>query len=169
MKHTKYILLVLAFVASFCQSQNIQYRSKIRPNVKAKLDSLYPHASGIILEQAIVSDTTQTIAFGCNCEESKGMIILTFDTNANLLNKDVHFHTMKDLPDTIINYIKMNTSLTCKFINNFMIKSVNNRGEIRYEIIMNYSPNTRTTDQYILKFKSNGELISKEEMPKEGL
>src|SRR5580692_13025551 len=66
--------IISLYFISFCQSQNIQYRSKIRPNVKAKLDSLYPHASGIILEQAIISDTTQTIAFGCNCAETIGAI-----------------------------------------------------------------------------------------------
>ncbi len=160
------ITLILSsfFAVSFCQGQNIQYRSKIRPNVKAKLDSLYPHARGILLDQSRVYDTIQIIRLGCNCEETKGMIILTFDTNANLLNKEVHYNFIKDLPDTVVSYMKKNTSPTVKFLNNFMSKSINNKGEISYGIYMTEIGATgyNSYDEYILKFKPTGELISKE-------
>src|SRR5580698_9226085 len=104
------ISILILLVASFCQSQGIKYRDKIRPKVKAKLDSLYPYAtSDIVLFDKYVSDTTQEIRINCHCDETKGMIKLVFDTNGNLLNKEIHFTTINGLPDTIVNYMKRNT------------------------------------------------------------
>ncbi len=159
----KYIAIctLLLLLLPFCQGQSMKYRDKIRPNVKAKLDSLYPHATGIILDQSSIHDTTQILSINCNCLETSGMIVLQFDTNGNLLNKDVHFHSIKDLPDTIVSYMKKNTSPKCGFATNFMIKSINNKGNISYSIMMWESPGSWSRSNYILKFKSSGEIISK--------
>jgi hypothetical protein len=87
---------------------------------------------------------------------------LVFDTNGNLLNKDVHYNFIKELPDAIVNYMKKHTSATCGFFNNFMIRGINNKGEITYCIDMWESPNPSSRSDYRLRFKSTGELISKE-------
>ena len=161
-------LLILAFIflTYFCQGQNIQNRrSKILSSAKAKFDSLYPRARGIFWHQTRDSETVQ---FGCNCEETKGGIILTFDTNGNILNKEVHYPDMKNLPDTILNYMKKNSSKSVKFSFGFMVKCINSKGEISYVIskttgITKYDAGT----EYYLKFKPTGELISSEKQEPE--
>lgn len=90
------------------------------------------------------------------------MIVLIFDTNGNVLNKEVHYNSIKDLPDTIVHYMKKNTSSHIRFFNNYMIEYINNKGEISYGIVMLESPNAWSQSQYILRFKNSGELISKE-------
>lgn len=168
MKVEKYILslILTIIIVSCCQSQSMQYRNRIRPKVKAKLDSLYPQAtSNIVLNDKYVSDTTQEININCHCEETTDMITLVFDTNGKLRYKEVHYTSIKNLPDTIVSYMKENASDTVKFINNYMIKSINNRGEILYGIIVYKTPHSWIRRGYILWFKSSGELISKEEIP----
>jgi len=111
-------LVLFVFFSPFCQSQHIQYRSKLRPLVKAKLDSLYPHAkSRVAYYDKYASDTTIEIQIAnCNCTETNDMIILVFDTNGNLLNKEVHYYGSLDgLPDTILSYIKKTESSTAQF------------------------------------------------------
>jgi len=164
-------IIIIIFIEPFCQSQNIQYSNSLRPKVLLKLDSLYPHATGrVIFNDKYVSNSTQEIQINCHCDETKGMIKLVFDTNGNLQSKEVHYYgSLNGLPDTILNYMKKNESSTVKFDKKNMIKYYNNKEEVSYGIIMNYSPNTWSMDQYILKFKSNGELVSKDEVPKEGL
>jgi len=151
-------LVLFVFFSPFCQSQNVQYRSKLRPVVKEKFDSLYPHATDVELDQSSIHDTTQIIRFNCNCDKTIDAITLVFDTNGNLLNKEVHYYgSLNGLPDAIVNYMKTNTSSTCTFINDYYVKYSNNKGEISYGIMMNRS--------YILRFKSTGELISKDAIP----
>ncbi len=151
-------LVLIVFFLPFCQGQNIQYRSKIRPIVKAKFDSLYPHATDVELDQSSIHDTTQILRFNCNCDKTIDQIILVFDTNGNLLNQDVHYYgSLNGLPDTIVNYMKKNTASKCTFLMDEYSKYINKKGEISYGVIMNRS--------YILKFKSNGEFISKETIP----
>jgi|HubBroStandDraft_1064217.scaffolds.fasta_scaffold651969_1 hypothetical protein len=171
MNRNKYIItaIVALLIVNCCQSQNGKYRLKLRQKVKITLDSLYPHAtSDIVLNDKYVSDTTQEISVNCHCEETLGQIILVFDTNGNLIEKDVHYNFIKDLPDTIINYMKKNTSSTCGFFNDFMIKFFDSKGEMTYGIEMwQYStaPGYPFKELYILKFKGSGELISKKEDP----
>jgi hypothetical protein len=157
--------ILLLFSLTFCQSQNVQYRGKLRPAVKAKLYSLYPNATGAEIDQSSIHDSIQIIRLNCNCKETSGMIVLVFDTNGNLLNKDIHFNSMKGLSAAIVNYIKTNTSPNEGFINNFYIKSINNKGEISYGIDMWESPGSWSRTDYRLKFKPTGELISKEVIP----
>jgi hypothetical protein len=156
------LILALIFLTYFCQGQNIQNRrSKILSSAKAKFDSLYPRARGIFWHQTRDSETVQ---FGCNCEETVGMIILTFDTNGNVLNKEVHFDNIKNLPDTIINYMKKKSSKSVKFASDFMIKYISNKGEISYGIFMSETGGNgyNSYEEYILKFKPTGEFITKE-------
>jgi hypothetical protein len=157
------------FIASLCQSQRIQYQTKLLPKVKQKLDSLYPNATEITFTQYPKLNTSQKLWINCNCpESSEDGIILTFDTNGNLLNKDITLHEdIKSLPDSIISYIKIHTTSDIGFYNNYFIKSINNKGEISYSIVMweKYPKISLNTDRYILKFKSTGELISKEKQP----
>lgn len=159
------IIIMLLLGASFCQSQNIQYSSSIRPKVKTKLDSIYPHATGsVVFNDKYVSDTTQEIEINCHCGETMGRIVLVFDTNGNFLNKDVYFNSLTDLPDTILSYMKKNESQIDRFDYDHMVKSINNKGEISYNINMLERSTTAysVSQGYILKFKSSGELISKE-------
>jgi len=150
-------LVLFVFFSSFCQSQNIQYRSKVRPVVKAKFDSLYPHATDVILNQSSIHDTTQMLTFNCNCDKNIDLITVVFDTNGNLQNEEVDYGSLNGLPDTIVNYMKKSTTPKCTFLIDEYSKYTNRKGEISYGIIMNRS--------YILKFKSNGEFISKETIP----
>ncbi len=162
-------ITLIAFIIPCCRSQNIEYRYKIRPNIKAKIDSIYPKATiSIVLNDTYVSDTTQEIDVNCHCKETISTIILVFDTNANLLEKEVHYPDMKNLPDTILNYMKKNSSKSVKFSFGFMIKCINSKGEISYVIsktegITSYDAGT----EYYLKFKPTGELISKEKQEPE--
>jgi hypothetical protein len=159
-------LVFFVFFLPFCQSQNIQYRKRMLPKVKKELDSIYPIASNISVYQSRIHDSIQMIRLVCNCHDTSDLIVLVFDTNGNVLNKEVHYYgSLNGLPDTILNYIKNNESPTVKFNKKNMIKYYNNKGEMSYGIYMNYSPNSWTLHQYILKFKSNGEFISKEEIP----
>jgi hypothetical protein len=157
------VIILTLFIIPFCQSQKIQYRKNILPKLKQKLDSLYPAATGISISKSRISDTTQEIYIDtCNCQESSYQITLLFDTNGNLLNKDLILYGFKNLPDTIVNYMKKNTSPSVKFLNHFITKSINNKGEISYSITMQEDTNKWSRNYYILKFKSTGELISKE-------
>jgi hypothetical protein len=168
MKRKFNIMLILTlFIVTICQSQRIQYQTKLLPKVKQKLDSLYPNATEITFTQYPKLNISQTLWINCNCPETSDGIILTFDTNGNLLNKDIYFLDLKNLPDTIVNYIKKNASPSVRFDNRFMIKSITNKGEISYSIMMyqRYPGISLNTDRYILKFKSTGELISKEKQP----
>lgn len=152
-------LVVFIFLSSFCQSQNIQYRSKIRPIVKAKLDSLYPQAIDVILDQSSIHDTTQILRFNCNCDKNIDLITLIFDTNGNVLNNEVHYYgTLKGLPDTIVNYMKKNTAPNRTFMNEYS-KRINSKGDILYGIIMR-----EFVTPYLLWFKPSGEFISREVM-----
>lgn len=158
-------IVMLLFVAPFCQSQNIQYSNSLRPKVKIKLDSLYPHATGsVVFNDKYVSDTTQEIEIHCHCGETMGKIVLVFDTNGNFLNKDVYFNSLAGLPDTILSYMKRKQSQIDRFDYGHMVKSINNKGEVRYSINMLERSTTayQVSQDYILKFKSSGELISKE-------
>jgi hypothetical protein len=158
MKKIIIIPLLMVLFIPFSQGQ-----LKIRPKVKAALDSMYPHASNIEL-RAI--GKSQEICIKCNCNETVGMIILLFDTTGHFLNKEVHYYgTLNGLPDTILNYIKKNESTNTKFDKRNMIKYCNNNGEISYGIYMDYAPNGWAIDRYILKFKNTGEFISKEKIP----
>jgi hypothetical protein len=152
------IIIMIVYIVPFCHGQNTQYSYKLRPKVKAKLDSLYPHAtSDIVLYDKYVSDTTQEIRINCHCDETKGMIKLVFDTNGNLLNKEIHFTTINGLPDTIVNYMKRNTSKNCIFPKDYMIKIINNKGEISYGIILQ-----EFATEYLLWFKGSGEFMYRE-------
>lgn len=167
MRAIKNILLIFAFLMTLincCKSQSNQYKSKLRPRVAAKLDSLYPNATKNLVE----SDSIQKLDINCHCPETVGMIILTFDTNGNLLNKEVHYYyasIIKYLPDTIVGYMNKNASSTVKFNSNNMFKRINNKGEILYGIVSYESPHSWSETAYTLWFKPSGELISKEEMP----
>ncbi len=161
-------LMLMSFIATFCQSQRIQYQTKLLPKVKQKLDSLYPNATITAFRQYPKSETAQKLCLNCNCPESSDGIIFTFDTNGNILNKDITLHEdIKSLPDSIISYIKTHTTSNIGFYNNYIIKSISNKGEISYSIVMwqKYPGISLNTDRYILKFKSTGELISKEKQP----
>jgi len=155
-KQTKQLIgfILTITIANCCLGQNNLYKHKVRPLVQAKIDSMYPKA---VVTDLFESDSLQAMQINCHCEETSGMIILVFDTNGSLQNKEVHYHSLKGLPDAIVNYMKTNTSSTCTFINDYYVKYSNNKGEISYGIMMNRS--------YILKFKSNGEFISKEAIP----
>jgi len=161
------VLALTLFIVPFCQSQRIQYQTKLLPNVKQKLDSLYPNATEITFTQYPKLNTSQKLWLNCNCPESSDGIILTFDTNGNLLNKDIYFLDLKNLPDTFVNYMKKNASPSVRFDNHYLVKSINNKGKISYSIMMyqRYPGISLNTDVYILKFESTGELISKEKQP----
>jgi hypothetical protein len=161
MKTLKIILIVLVLsmaYLNFCLGQTGKYRDKLRPNVQAKLDSLYPHATSyIVLNDKYVSDTTQETSINCHCPETTDMIKLVFDTNANILYKEVHYYgSLAGLPDTISRYIEKNTGPKIKFSTEFD-RCINKKGEISYNIYMQES-----FTPYILKFKPSGKLISKE-------
>lgn len=159
------LVCILTLINS-CFGQRGRYKDNIRPNIKAKIDSLYPHATiRIIYNDKYVTDSTQEIEVTCHCDEADGMIILVFDTNANLLYKEAHYHSQKNLPDTIVKYMLKDTAHGVKFITNYMLKCYNNKGELSYGIIEDYSPQPWYFKEYMLKFKPTGELISKEEMP----
>jgi len=162
----KYLLWLVFIIVgtNHCQSQ-IQYGNELKAKIRSKLDSLYPHASGnVVFNDKYVSDTTQEIEINCHCDEANGMIVLVFDINGNLLNKDIHYIPMNKLPDTIANYIKKSASPAIKFVNDY-IKCINNKGELSYGIIEDYTPQPWYFKEYMLKFKPTGELISKEELP----
>jgi hypothetical protein len=159
--------LLILFISSFCFSQPAKYRDAIRPQNKHTLDSLYPHATGIILREFHVVDTAQLIDINCNCSETKGAIELLFDTNGTLLNKEVTYHDTKNLPDTIRAYMKRNWSLAHKFDNNYMIMGIDNRADTTYSIMMYQRyPGTgnQNTDEFLLKFDRYGRFISKEKV-----
>jgi hypothetical protein len=157
-------IIMMVLVIPFCRSQNMQYRYKLRPNVKAKLDSLYPHATNITVYKSLPTDTTQRMDINCRCDETTGMIVLLFDTNGNLLSKETHYHSINDLPNTIISYMEKNTAPNRKFDNDYMIKRTNNRGEMSYGIVMQ-----EFATAYMLWFKSSGEFINREVMQGDGL
>jgi len=160
MYYKKHIVLlsISLFFFVFCQGQSVKHRETLHPKVKTTILSLYPNAtSEIVLDTKYVSDTTQEVSINCHCTETAGQILLVIDTNGDLLNKEVHYHSSKGLPDAIVNYMKKNTSPTCMFTSDEYMKYINKKGEISYGIYMNNS--------YILKLKSNGEYISKEKIP----
>jgi hypothetical protein len=157
MKTIRTILILLLFVP-FCQSQNIQYRSKLRPIVKAKLDSLYPQATDVVLDQRTIHDNTQILNINCNCDKTIDRIILVFDTNGNLLNKEIQYNSIENLPDTIVSYMKKNTAPKRTFMNEY-VKRIDKKGEISYGIVMRES-----ATPYLLWFKPSGEFISREVM-----
>jgi len=165
-KHLFGLILIIIMV-NCCQSQNLEFGSELRAKIKAKLDSLYPHATGnvvIFRNDKFVSGANQEMQINCHCDESDGMITLVFDTNGNLLNKEVEYTSFKNLPDTIVSYMKKNASPTVKFSNGYM-KYTNKQGEISYGITVEESPHPWILSEYFLKFKSSGELISKEAIP----
>lgn len=167
----KYLMGFIFFSPVICCSQSNKnpYSETIRPNIKAKLDSLYPKATlQVVLNDKYVSDSTQVIEVTCHCDETSGMIIMTFDTNGNFLNKEVHYHSQKNLPEAIVKYVQKNTNDSVKFAPNYMEKYYNNKGEVSYGIMEDYSPNDWTYQGYMLKFKPDGELISKEALPHYG-
>jgi hypothetical protein len=170
MKTIRSFILLFLFSSCIiheCYCQPNKYRGGIRPKVKHSLDSLYPYAKPITLE-TYLSDTAQLVSLACNCPETKAAIILLFDTNGNLLNKEVHYQDMKNLPDTLAEYIKKNTTKYIGFHNNFMSKSINNKNEITYGIMMQETKiinGNPIEEDYILKFKSTGEFISKTDVP----
>jgi hypothetical protein len=93
------------------------------------------------------------------------MIDIVFDTNGHLIEKDAYYHTLKDLPDTILHYVKKIKSMGGGYVNYSMIKGMNNKGEINYGIEMWEPPSSKyqASTHYIVRFKSTGEIISKEE------
>jgi hypothetical protein len=146
-------------------------KSEIFPKAKVKIDSLYPNATIGNMWMKSPHDNTQDIEIKCNCQEFSGRMIITFDTNGNLLNKDMYVNSLKNLPDSILSYIKKNISETNRIDNGYMVKSINNKGEVNYSIqMLKRSTNAyQATEWYIIKFKSNGEFISKEKIPEDGL
>jgi len=167
MRVTKELIVFVCLIAfiNFCKGQTGKYREQLRPKIKAKLDSLYPHAtSEISLNNPFLSDTTQTVSINCHCDETEGAIILVFDTNTNVLYKEVHFHSQKNLPDTIIKYMQKDTTKGAKYITDYMLKCYDRKGKLSYGIIERYAPEQWHETEYMLKFKPSGELISKEEM-----
>jgi hypothetical protein len=170
MKTIRIIIATIIIIMSVLpgQCQNIEYGNRLRQKVKTKLDSLYPHASGrVIFNDKYVSDTTQEVEIKCNCQEFSDEMIIQFDTSGNLLIKDMYFGTLKGLPDTILTYMKRNTTEIVRFDFSHMIKSINSKGEVSYNITMLKRSTTsyQTSERYLLKFKSSGELISKELIP----
>lgn len=159
----KYLLGLALLLSTVCYSQNNKkhYKESIPPNIRAKILSLYPKATlgRIVRCNEHVSDTTQVVSVDCHCAETDGIIILTLDTNGNILIKEIDYNSLQRLPDTISHYIQKNKGPDVQFFNE-MRKIVNNKGETYYEILMDERLNTRT-QSYILRFKSTGELISK--------
>lgn len=156
--------ILIITIANCCLGQNSLYKNKVRPVVQAKIDSMYPKA---VITYIYESDSLQKMQINCHCDETVGMIILVFDTNGNFQSKEVHYYgSLNGLPDTILNYIKKNESTTIKFDKKNTMKYYNNKGEVSYGIDMwEFTPWSRT--DYILKFKSTGEFISKELIPPE--
>ncbi|MGP8216777.1 MAG: hypothetical protein ACLQQ4_14525 [Bacteroidia bacterium] len=152
------VLLLAIIIVSIGKSQD-----KILPMVKITLDSLYPKATIISIWRGHVNHNIQEVEIKCNCQESKSEMALWFDTNGNMMNKDIYVDSLKGLPDTILNYMKSKESQSDKFDYSQMVKSINYKGEISYGIyVMELS-----TDGYkamyrnIIKFKSDGVIISK--------
>jgi hypothetical protein len=144
------------FNINYCQSQ-------IFAKARMKLDSLYPNA--IIGNMWIASEhsITQEVEIKCNCQEFSGKMIIKIDTSGNLLNKDLYYDSLTSLPDTIVSYIKNNISQINRIDNSYMVKSINNKGEVSYSIKMLERSTSayRALTTYIIKFKSSGEIISK--------
>jgi hypothetical protein len=134
-------------IVNNCLGQNM------RPNVKIKLESLYPNAKIIGGNQPI--GEPQNILIYCNCPEFSGEIQLTFDTNANLMITEYFFDSLSSLPNAILSYIKSNSSKSVSF-DSSMAKSINYRGETYYNIFMK-----ENDIPYEIKIKSTGEIISK--------
>jgi hypothetical protein len=168
-KTMKYALMLLPalFIAHIGHSQTKKERTKLMPKVKRTIDSLYPKASNINLKYSLSSDTTQQVYMHCNCPETTDMMVLVLDTNGILLSKELHYHTLKELPDTLVRYIKKNTSSTTKFYDNYMTKCIRSNGEIIYGIMVIENPNPTTRGSYLLRFKSSGEFVSKEKQDTE--
>jgi len=154
MKDKKYIavLLFAIIISNDCLSQDT--RSKI----KVKLDSLYPKAR--IIGWYGSKAKTEDVLMYCNCPEFGGEMQLTFDTNANILIKEYYYGSLNDLPDTILSYIKNNTSKTVRFDPGYFEKYINYKGEVSYCIRMN-----ENSTWYDIKLKSTGEIISKTKEP----
>ncbi len=148
MKTIKVILFfILTF--SFCvRSQGV------KPKNKAKIDSLYPN--GKIYGWNGPHGRTQDILIICNCPEFDGEMQLTFDTNANILVKTYYYFSLNPLPDTILRYMKQNTSKTVKFDTGCSEKNINFKGEISY-MIRDYKDGA----WFDIIFKETGEIISK--------
>jgi hypothetical protein len=100
-KKYKIAFILTLIVVNYCQSQD-----EILPKVRIKLDSLYPNASINKSYRGYANHNTQVVEIKCNCPETSGKIVIWFDVNGNLQNKDIYFDSIKDLPDTIQNYIK---------------------------------------------------------------
>jgi hypothetical protein len=158
------VLLFSLLISHYCLSQNRTSHFSMFPKVRAKLDSLYPHASKVILEINLVSDSIQTVDLKCNCKEDSGLMAITFDTNGNWLHKNTTI-AVKKLPNYIYTYLITNGFQNYRYREDVMMKSVDNKGEISYSINIAPPPvegPTSGTLVYVLKFKSSGEFISNE-------
>jgi len=164
MNYVKHIaaFLFTVFIVTFCQSQNISHGNVVPPaKVQLKFDSLYPHAYNMDWRIRQKNENAQVVSFDCNCEEGLGHVIITFDTNGTILNKDTRIHK-QDLPGSSIDYIANN------YPNDFEygdITKTNKEGEISYRVDMKQIvPDGNATSGwiYILKFKASGEFISVE-------
>ena len=144
------VILFFTFInVNYCLSQNA------RTKMKMKIDSLYPKAT-IIGWWGGPIPKTQEVEIECNCSEFGGYMQLTLDTNANILTKVYYFWSVKDLPETMLTYMKKNTSESVKFDTGYYEKSINYEGKIFYCIRM-----YENGAWYEIKFNSSGELISK--------
>lgn len=158
------IILVLAMpVVSYCQSHYMPYRREVLPKIAAKIYALYPHASNIRpADNSHIHDSIQLVKFKCNCPEDLNRFYITFDTNGNLLRKDIDI-SIKYLPQSIAAYIKRDTA-KCYIYSDRITKSINNKGEVFYCISKWQEIEGPSVGNwiYILKFKASGEYVSTE-------
>jgi len=176
-------LFFTILLVNFCQSQRILNES-MTPNVEAKISSWYPDATNIQVEYDTSKQTTEIVCLQCHCTESAYTIEITFDMNANVLGKNYFYLPINNLPLKVLktmtddSTLKRNLtwikgrgypdSMMAKFtindtiyIASYMRELINNKVSVNYMIYIGTTDNKKS---YIWKYKSTGELISKNEI-----
>jgi hypothetical protein len=148
------VVLFFAFInISHCLSQDL------KPGVKEMINSLYPKAN--IVGWDSPRKRYEEVDIICNCSEFSGMMSLTVDSNANIMIKTFYYNSLEPLPNSVLNFIKTDTSQTVKIEKRDVRKSINYKGDISYTIIMYEGDKV-----YSIELKSTGEIISKKLIPK---
>jgi hypothetical protein len=156
-KRSVTILVITMLLANYCMSQRV-LNVPMTPKIKAKINSWYPNATNIQVEYDTSKHPAEIVDLLCHCSESAYNIEITFDTNANVLNKNYFYLPIKELPDTIQTLVTMDTSYTPSYFR----ENINKKGVVTYLVYMSHHPDKGTCWEYFWNFKSTGELLSKE-------
>lgn len=162
MKYTRYLasLAFTFFIVTCCRGQDKDYRIIIPSKVEVEFDSLYPHASNIDWNKRHPSDNIQVVEFDCKCDEGIGHLIITYDTNGTVTNKETLIYK-QNLPENVISYIANNYPNEFKY---GAIYKTSSKEETTYTVdMLQTTPSGDALNGgwiYRLKFKSSGEFIS---------